>query len=561
MTFLPLIERELRLRARSPAAYWTRFIVALGGALICLPQLLSSSGSFGTPATIGRGVFNGIVSAAFLLICGVCLLTANALSAEQREGTLGLLLLTRVRVLDVLLGKLGAMGITSVCVLVAFLPMLMLPVLAGGVSGGEAFRKGLGLLSILFFALASGLYASASQRERFKAARLALLVVGVVALAPFLLGLILGRAGPSARPVVASLPSPLGLLISAGDLAYTASAAPYWISMASLSVLSCLLLAGACVRLGRAMRGEGDASATSEQAPSSPADGIVRPRRCHPFAGEASPVAWRVIHQRGLKATVWAAALAGLLYYGCFAFLVRFSGPSSIAAVSWSFGLASAAVIGSLFAWAASRFFVESRRTGELELLLTTPVGARTVVSDQWAVLKRLIRWPLVVMLAPMFVQGFFVIMWRINPLGLWNVNYGVSVVLSAVNTVLGLVALCWLALWFGLRAGGQARAILWSVAVARALPYVISIFYSVLHTMLFTPRSGPPLRLYIMASWLPLVLTGLFYLGVIRWVRQRLLGDLAAAQATRFDLRQTVSAASQDAVSAFRKARHWTPS
>ena len=76
MTFLPLIERELRLRARSPAAYWTRFIVALGGALICLPQLLSSSGSFSTPATIGRGVFNGIVSAAFLLICGVCLLTA-----------------------------------------------------------------------------------------------------------------------------------------------------------------------------------------------------------------------------------------------------------------------------------------------------------------------------------------------------------------------------------------------------------------------------------------------------------------------------------------------------
>jgi hypothetical protein len=63
------------------------------------------------------------------------------------------------------------------------------------------------------------------------------------------------------------------------------------------------------------------------------------------------------------------------------------------------------------------------------------------------------------------------------------------------------------------------------------------------------------------MTSWLPLVLTGLFYLGVIRWVRQRLLGDLTAAQATQFDLRQTVSAASQDAVSAFRKARHWTPS
>ena len=59
-----------------------------------------------------------------------------------------------------------------------------------------------------------------------------------------------------------------------------------------------------------------------------------------------------------------------------------------------------------MFAWAASRFFVEARRTGELELLLTTPLGAKQIVSTQWEVLKRGLRWPLVVMVAPDILQA-----------------------------------------------------------------------------------------------------------------------------------------------------------
>ena len=55
-----------------------------------------------------------------------------------------MLLLTRVGAFDVLMGKLGSAGLTSLCALVAFLPVLMIPVLAGGVTGGEVFRKGFG---------------------------------------------------------------------------------------------------------------------------------------------------------------------------------------------------------------------------------------------------------------------------------------------------------------------------------------------------------------------------------------------------------------------------------
>lgn len=181
MTFLPIIERELRARARSPATYWSRFVVGMVGALVLLPQLMWAW-PLGAPGGMGRSLLNAIVGAAFLGSCAACVLTADVISSERREGTLGLLLLTRVRAFDVLVGKLGSAGLTSLCALVAFLPMLMIPVLAGGVTGGEAFRKGLVLPDTMFLALAAGLWASACGRERLKTARTALLLLAGIVL-------------------------------------------------------------------------------------------------------------------------------------------------------------------------------------------------------------------------------------------------------------------------------------------------------------------------------------------------------------------------------------------
>ena len=40
MTFLPIVERELRVRARSKGWHWIRFSVVAVGALVCAPGLL-----------------------------------------------------------------------------------------------------------------------------------------------------------------------------------------------------------------------------------------------------------------------------------------------------------------------------------------------------------------------------------------------------------------------------------------------------------------------------------------------------------------------------------------
>src|SRR5258706_14340960 len=75
LTLLPILERELRVRARSRATFWTRFAVVLIGVLFCLPQLLVS-GPLAAGATAGKYVFDGMVAGIFLLCCCSCLLSA-----------------------------------------------------------------------------------------------------------------------------------------------------------------------------------------------------------------------------------------------------------------------------------------------------------------------------------------------------------------------------------------------------------------------------------------------------------------------------------------------------
>ena len=630
MTFLPIIERELRVRARNRAAYWTRFAVALASMLVCLPQLMWS-GPFGTPTTMGESLFNGIVSAAFLLSCGACLLTADVISSERREGTLGLLLLTRVTTFDVLLGKLGSAGLTSLCALVACLPMLMIPLLAGGVTGGEVFRKGLGLVATLFLALAAGVWASARGHEWLKTARTALLLVATLVLVPSLVGVLFKPIGAAI-----GLLSPLGTISAAGDALYKVSATDYWSSLLLVQAVGWALLVGADFRLRsswREDRGEiaAPAPTTSQEAAAGPATqgdrAGVRPssgaaasespspqetsettllsnaaapedgrtpavgtgctwpeeREAEPAwpsrrpLGDENPIVWLLQRQRGIPALLWAGALVSLTHYGLFTIGLRFLSPGLYSSVTWPLSLASTALEGALFAWAASRFFVEARRTGELELLLATPLGASEIVSAQWDVLKRLLRWPMLVLLAPTLLQSAVLIATMpLQPAVLiaamptarsfgagssFGVHFAISCVVRLVDTLFGVGALCWLGLWFGFRAGGQGRAIAWTISLAGGLPFLISLLCSILLPMLTRSAGAGRSSSYWIIMWLPQAITLVLYLGLIRLARQRLAGELAGAEAMRFDLRQFISSAARDTLSGFNKARHWTPS
>ena len=137
MTFLPIVERELRLAARRQLTFWLRVAAALTAIIIAsgLFALLSLvPGGVGTQ--LGRVLFTVLtwMSLAVSLSAGV-FFTSDALSEEKREGTLGFLFLTDLRGYDVVLGKLLATSCRCVFALLAVFPILACTQLLGGVEG------------------------------------------------------------------------------------------------------------------------------------------------------------------------------------------------------------------------------------------------------------------------------------------------------------------------------------------------------------------------------------------------------------------------------------------
>src|ERR1700722_18974648 len=133
MTFLPIVERELRVAARKRVVYWMRVFIAfvaliIGGTIFLANLDLPEK-------DIGPRIFLGL---SILALC-YCLLagrwfTVDCISSERREGTLGLLFLTDLKGFDVILGKLAATSLNGFFSLLALLPVLAIPLLMGGTS-------------------------------------------------------------------------------------------------------------------------------------------------------------------------------------------------------------------------------------------------------------------------------------------------------------------------------------------------------------------------------------------------------------------------------------------
>ena len=254
MNFLPVITRELQVQARQWPTYWVRVIVGFIGTLLCSLYLELSSW-FGNSAVSGQPAFHGLVVLGFIICCFGCLATSDAISWERREKTLGLLFLTRIRSFDILLGKLVSRGLVVLCALAALLPILMLPVLAGGVTGGEAVRIGLMMIDTLMLSLVVGLFASARHMQWHKAVRAAVGTMALVLVLPVIAQLLF-------HPLpVAGLFSPLYGLTFAKQ-----SGATFWISLVMVQVVVWFLFWRAVKRVRVALNdAEGETASAAEQ--------------------------------------------------------------------------------------------------------------------------------------------------------------------------------------------------------------------------------------------------------------------------------------------------------
>src|SRR6266498_5222362 len=107
MTFLPILARELRVASRRRVTYWIRTGAALAVMIIGTWLFLMMQSE--TTQTIAKVLFGVLTSCATLsaYLSGLRD-TADCLSGEKREGTLGLLFLTDLRGYDIVIGKMAA---------------------------------------------------------------------------------------------------------------------------------------------------------------------------------------------------------------------------------------------------------------------------------------------------------------------------------------------------------------------------------------------------------------------------------------------------------------------
>ena len=166
MTLVPIIERELRASARHAFTYYLR----AAGVTVALVVSLWFGLMHGFGSTMGGRLFRSLHSTLFCAIWVlVPIMTADCISRERREGTLGLLFMTPLTGADVVIAKGFAHGLRALSLLLAVLPVLTIPFLIGGVSGVEAIMSALIDLGAMCWALSAGLLASASSRVRMRA--------------------------------------------------------------------------------------------------------------------------------------------------------------------------------------------------------------------------------------------------------------------------------------------------------------------------------------------------------------------------------------------------------
>src|SRR2546427_7852714 len=154
--------------ARRRSTYTLRLLAAAAAfSIILWLCLLPAPGQ--PPVALGKSLFTALSVMAFVycLLIGP-FITADCISSEKREGTLGLLFLTDLRSFDVVLGKWAATSLAGFYGLVAVLPALGIPVLLGGVTPGEYGRTALAVLNAVLFSLTAGLFVSALNRDHTK---------------------------------------------------------------------------------------------------------------------------------------------------------------------------------------------------------------------------------------------------------------------------------------------------------------------------------------------------------------------------------------------------------
>jgi hypothetical protein len=424
MMLFPIAERELRVATRKPVTYWSRVAAAVIAAALAV-WMLATLGTLVSPDLLGARMFKLLAHVAFFccLLPGV-VLTADCISEERREGTLGLLFLTDLRGHDVVLSKLIATSLRAFYGLIAVLPLLAISFFVGGVTFGEFWRVLAALLNTLWLSLTAGMFLSSfSWRDQRAMLGTALLILSVTYILPALL------------PPVAFF-SPQTMFSSAFEAEFATGGMTYAAAIAVVHAAGWILLAAAARLIGmRVGTAPGKAETTGEAT------------RVHSPLMESHPAEWLACRSANY-AWLWLSLVLPVAVWGA----------GVVNGQKWWNALALLGVVFALhllvqfwLAWESTRRLNELRRNGHLELLMSTPLSDREIVQGQAIGLEKQFAGPIFAVLA---MDAILIMLSRTH--FKWADGEAIEFFTMTASMIFGSLvnsyAMAWVGLWEGLK-------------------------------------------------------------------------------------------------------------
>ncbi|MHB8524152.1 MAG: ABC transporter permease [Limisphaerales bacterium] len=547
MTFLPIVQRELRVASRRSMTYWSRLSTAAATLFVSM-VMLYSMGLMMPTHLLSAAMFQTLIWFVFIYALFVgARITADCVSVEKRDGTLGLLFLTDLKGYDVVLGKLAATSLPAFYGLVAGVPILAIPLLLGGVGLSEMGRATLVLLNTMFFSLAAGMLVSAVSRNERKAASGAIILIALVAGGVPLAGLAHlaylqnhgaqlqnGAFGPSFL-VAYLVPSPAFACFLAFDQFYAGATKAFWASVAITHVMAWICLGAASWIMPRVWQDRPATAATlrwRERFWRWTRGSLARRKAVRTRRLDRNPVYWLASRNPVKSGYIWFV-LAAVAVGWCWGF--RQLGRDWLNfGVAVGTTVALQTVVKYWLAGEACGPFAEELRTGTIELLLSTPLSVDEIVRGQWLVLKRQATWPMLLVLA---LDGLLIwgasagsdfareVRWR----------FGLAYLAGMVMFVADLFTLTWVGMWLGLSSTNVRKASGRAVLEVLILPWVL--FYALVAAWSFAAFKlnwsyQPEFHVYLIVWFAVSILTDIFFW---LWSRNRLRAEFRARAMQRY--------------------------
>lgn len=478
MTFLPLVTLELRAAARRKSTYRLRRWSALITFIVSLFFILI--GFFGS-RDAGQSLlaFLKTFAIGFALLAGI-FLTPHCISDEKREGTLGLLFLTDLKGYDVVLGKFISRSLNAFYGLFGLLPVAAITLLLGGVTGGEFWRTVVALVNFLFITLIAGVFISCLVRDsRSATSGTVLLIIFMFGVWPFVTELSAIPHFPGSLTALAYV-SPVFPLIWSGDVLYRTHQGLYWNSLIASHLFGWFLLGFTSWLLPRIWQEKaigsnrkGLFSLLQRQGRGTTAQRAKARQKLLPI----NPILWLIGEEPAMRLVVWSiVAIWGFVIV----IASWFGGEEAIPLPPFGtkiFGF----VIKLIFTAQACRFFIESRKNGALELLLTTPLRSRDIVRGQWLALRRIFLWPLIVFGLLNLTPLVFIVCRALAGAGLYQALGPIAGAIGAllftlfctVGLLADIVTIGWVGMWLALTAKKPRLAPVWTILAVLILPSV----------------------------------------------------------------------------------------